>query len=75
MAQPTRFVPKHTWHNLPSAEANLCIATVVCEPCLHNALFGSDTFILIQKRHPYTRTLNKDMSGDSENALLHCADV
>jgi len=39
------------------------------------ALFNPDTSILIQKRYPYTRTLNRDMSGDSENALLHCADV
>jgi len=39
------------------------------------ALFNPDTSILMQKRDPYTGPLNREMSGDSENALLHCADV
>ena len=31
--------------------------------------------ILIQKRHPYTGILNRETSGDSKNAFLHCNDV
>ena len=42
---------------------------------LQKALINPKTSILIQKRHPYTRNLNSEMSGDSENAFLHCGDV
>ena len=35
----------------------------------------SRTFVLIQKRHPYTGNLNSEMPGDSKNAFLHCGDV
>ncbi len=44
--------------------------------CLHSAaLFNPETSILIQKRHPYTGNLNRELSGDSKNAFLHCGDV
>ena len=39
------------------------------------ALFNPETSILIQKRHLYTGNLNSEMSGDSNNAFLHCGDV
>ena len=39
------------------------------------ALFNPDTSVLMQKCDPHTGPLNREMSGDSENALLHCADV
>jgi len=39
------------------------------------ALFNPKTSILIQKRHPYPGNLNRETSGDSKNAFLHCGDV
>ncbi len=39
------------------------------------ALFNPEMSNLIQKRHPYTKNLNSETSGDSKNALLHCGDV
>jgi len=38
-------------------------------------LFKPETSISIQKRHPYTRNLNSETSGDSKNVCLHCGDV
>ena len=38
-------------------------------------LFNPKTSILIQKCHPYTGNLNRETSGDSKNAFLHCGDV
>ncbi len=40
-----------------------------------SALFNPKTPILIQKRHPYTRNLNRETPGDSKNAFLHWGDV
>ena len=31
--------------------------------------------VSIPKRHPYTRNLNSETSGDGENRFLHCGDV
>ena len=40
-----------------------------------SALLSPKLSILIQKRHPYTGTLNSETFGDSKNAFLHCGDV
>ncbi len=40
----------------------------------HTALFNPDTFILVQKCHPHTGNLNREPSGDSKSAFLHCGD-
>ena len=39
------------------------------------AVLNPETSNLIQTRHPYTGNLNKETSGDGENASLRCADV
>ena len=39
------------------------------------AVFSPKTSILIQKRTPYTGTLNSQKPGDSENTFLHYGDV
>ncbi len=39
------------------------------------ALLNPETSILIQKRHPYTRSLHSETPGDSKNAFLHWGDV
>ena len=35
------------------------------------ALFSTKRPTLIQKRHPYTGTLNSEMHGDSKNEFQH----
>jgi hypothetical protein len=40
-----------------------------CLPCPHNtALFISKRSILIRKRHPYTKNLNSELSGDTKKS-------
>ncbi len=39
------------------------------------ALFNPKRPVLIQKRHPYTGNLFREMSGDNRNVFLHCEDV
>jgi len=39
------------------------------------ALFNPETAVLIQKRHPYTGSLNSETLGDSETAFLPWGDV
>ena len=46
-----------------------------CSHGLQQALLSPKTSVLIQKRHPYTGNLNRETSGDSTNAFLHCGDV
>ena len=31
--------------------------------------------VCFQQRHPYTGSLNSELSGDSENTFLHCGDI
>ena len=38
-------------------------------------LFNPETCISILKRHPFTGNLNRETSGDSKHAFLHCGDV
>ncbi len=39
------------------------------------ALFNPKTSKKFQKHHPHTGNLNRETSGDSENAFLLCGDV
>ncbi len=39
------------------------------------ALLKLKTYVSIQKCHPYTGNLNREMSGDSRNVFLHCGNV
>ena len=40
-----------------------------------SALLNQETFILIQKRRPYSGNLNSGTSGDSKHAFLGCGDI
>ena len=41
----------------------------------HTALLNPKTYVLSQKRHPYTEMLSSKTSGDSRSVFLHCGDV
>ena len=43
--------------------------------CGQTALFNSKTFILIQKRRPYTGNSNSETLGDSKTVFLHSGGV
>ncbi len=45
-------------------------------PCPHNtALFICKRSILIRKRHPYTKILNSELSGDQKKAVQLCGAI
>jgi len=44
-------------------------------PTFPPALLNPETSNLTPKCHPYTGNLNRETSGDSKNALLHCGGV
>ncbi len=42
---------------------------------VHTALFNPKAYVLMQKRHPYTGSLNSRTFGDNKIEVLHCGDV
>ncbi len=54
---------------------------MTCCEALTNCTYMNPFFLIlkyegfIQKHHPYTGNLNRETSGDSTNAFVHCGDV
>ncbi len=65
---PPQLASQPPWHTTKTLVASVTLR-------YHTALFNPETSILFQKRHPYTGNLNRETSGDSKNAFLHCGDV
>lgn len=57
------------------AEVAMLLWQQSCQDVPTSARLNPETSIVVQKHHPYTGNLNSAMSGDGQNAFLHCGEV